>query len=236
MKKLLVLITIVFALMSSSCDLFYQDVSGYLSEEPYIGSLLYTCSADKTYYSVSGTKNTSGEVAPLAMYEALPVTHIQQNAFQGNKNITSFTIPNSITFIGEGCFSGCTSLKRVIIPITVETIGTNAFSGCSSIEIFVEGYESTDWYSNWNGGATVHQKKGTNWHAISFDTQGGEAIAAMPVKNEENIYAKDLPTPKKSGSAFDYWYYKDGQIENKFDNDFVSATITSDKIMVAKWK
>ncbi|MCF6279663.1 MAG: leucine-rich repeat domain-containing protein [Flavobacteriaceae bacterium] len=58
------------------------------------------------------------------------VTHIGNNAFQGNVStgdqITSVTIPNSVTIIGTSAFS-YNLLSSVVIPNTITSIGISAF-------------------------------------------------------------------------------------------------------------
>ena len=61
------------------------------------------------------------------------MTNIGANAFQGCGNLTSITIPNSVTSIEGNTFSGCTSLTSVIIPNSVTSIGSSAFWGCKSL-------------------------------------------------------------------------------------------------------
>ena len=63
------------------------------------------------------------------------VTEIGAWAFKDCYNLTSITIPNSVTSIGEGAFADCYNLTSITIPNSVTTIGTCAFRG-------------TRWYAN----------------------------------------------------------------------------------------
>ena len=83
------------------------------------------------------------------------VTNIYRTPFAANNNITSLTIPASITAIsglsdmkalqsvtfqgditsiGSYAFSGCSSLTSITIPASIQTIENSAFAGCSSLE------------------------------------------------------------------------------------------------------
>lgn len=61
------------------------------------------------------------------------ITSIGQQAFAACEGLTSITIPNSVTSIGEGAFTGCYSLTSVIIPDSVTSIERAAFSSCSGL-------------------------------------------------------------------------------------------------------
>jgi hypothetical protein len=63
-----------------------------------------------TVYSVSKGTVTSGAVIIPATYNGLPVTGIHSFA---NTNITSITIPASVTYISEGAFRECESLTSI---------------------------------------------------------------------------------------------------------------------------
>lgn len=63
-----------------------------------------------------------------------PVTAIADNAFKGNKTVTTITIPKSITTVGDNAFKNCTKLTTVTLPAKVESIGDNAFAGCKSLK------------------------------------------------------------------------------------------------------
>ena len=61
------------------------------------------------------------------------VTSIGSSAFKDCNGLTSVTIPDSVTSIGDKAFYGCSSLTSVTIPDSVTSIGNSAFSGCSSL-------------------------------------------------------------------------------------------------------
>ena len=54
-------------------------------------------------------------------------------AFYNCKQLTTVTLPTSLTTIGSMFFYNCSSLTSVTIPPTVTTIGGSAFSGCTSL-------------------------------------------------------------------------------------------------------
>ena len=58
---------------------------------------------------------------------------IETHAFAYCKNLTSITIPNSMTYIGNRSFRDCSSLTAVTIPNSVTVIRGYAFYGCSSL-------------------------------------------------------------------------------------------------------
>lgn len=58
---------------------------------------------------------------------------IADGAFQGASNVTTITIPESITHIGNGAFQGASNLTTVTIPENVEYIGDRAFYNCSKM-------------------------------------------------------------------------------------------------------
>ena len=54
--------------------------------------------------------------------------------FYNCNNLTSVTIPNTVTSIGNSAFAGCVNLTTVTIPNSVKSIGSFAFSGCKKLK------------------------------------------------------------------------------------------------------
>jgi len=94
--------------------------------------LAFTLNADGKGYSVAKGTVTSGAVVIPATYNNLPVTAIGAQAFVGTQ-ITTLTIPNSVTSIGGTAFNNCTSLTSVTIPSSVTSIADWAFNNCTSL-------------------------------------------------------------------------------------------------------
>ncbi len=58
------------------------------------------------------------------------ITVIGEDAFLGNKQITSVVVPEGVETIEDGAFWMCLSLKNVVLPSTLRKIGENAFNSC----------------------------------------------------------------------------------------------------------
>ena len=99
--------------------------------------LVFTLSQDGTEYFVTDYTGTAAEVYVPATHEGLPVTTIRHygdgDAFAYCKQLTSVTLPDSITSIGGGAFLACSQLTSVTLPESVVRIEDGAFSGCTEL-------------------------------------------------------------------------------------------------------
>jgi hypothetical protein len=94
---------------------------------------LYETNADGISVTITGYANTvpSDLVIPRNI-NGLTVTAIGENAFAVQPDLTSVTIPSTVTSIGEGAFSP-SGLTNVTIPYGVTNIGDGAFSSCGGL-------------------------------------------------------------------------------------------------------
>lgn len=83
-------------------------------------------------YTLTETVLTDGSACSGAVTIGAGVTSIADSAFADNTNLTSVTIPTSVTTIGMGAFYG-TALTSVTIPNSVTTLEENAFFGNESL-------------------------------------------------------------------------------------------------------
>ena len=90
----------------------------------------------------------SGDVAIPDRFGDYPVVAIGDYAFYWCQNLTSITIPDSVTSIGNKAFYYCTGLTNIIIPDSVTSIGDYAFSACDSLTSITAGSNNTVYKSD----------------------------------------------------------------------------------------
>ena len=106
---------------------YYADIV-YNGGKTVIGDFIFS-DQDKTLVKYTGN---GGDITLPENFNGDNYT-IGGNVFAGNSNLTSVTIPNSVTSIGASAFSGCSGLTSVTIPNSVTSIGAGTFSGCSGL-------------------------------------------------------------------------------------------------------
>lgn len=111
-------------------------------------SLEYTVSSNEA--CITGCKGIGTSLVIPESIDGFTVTSIAENAFEGNSNIRSCVIPDSVKKVGAKAFRACPQLSEISIGSGVSDIGEYAFTACpelSNIEVDAE----NNIYSNIKG-------------------------------------------------------------------------------------
>lgn len=128
--------------------LIVASAGDFVSSAPYSAETMTASAEDYTegtyesltyqkydnYITISGCDNSATEVNIPAKIEGMPVTQIDDFSFSQCYNLTSVTIPDSVTLIGWQAFYKCTSLESIVIPDSVVSLRQSAFSSCTSLK------------------------------------------------------------------------------------------------------
>lgn len=91
--------------------------------------MLYTDEEDNGYAVITGIGTCAErELIIPSVIGGLPVKEIAENAFKGNLNIYSVSIPAGVKKIGDSAFRGCENLYTILLPQGVEEMGLGAFT------------------------------------------------------------------------------------------------------------
>lgn len=129
-RKILLLLALVFTLamtcvVMSNATTYKDD---YFTYTTVTGGVSIS-SADDDYMT--------GEIVIPETYKTDDLTYnvvaIAAKAFNYCEEITSITIPESVTKIGDEAFMGCDGLVKVVIPESVKYIGNKAFKYCDRL-------------------------------------------------------------------------------------------------------
>ena len=137
----------------------HSYVADYTDPIPYSEGLAYNLLDDGSYAVYDLGACTDDDIDIPYTHLGMPVTAICDDAFKGETDIVSVTIPESVTSIGMRAFLGCANLASVDIPDSVTSIGAYAFDECASltnltipngIKLYSEGLA----YSGYAGGSS----------------------------------------------------------------------------------
>ena len=95
----------------------------------------YVTDSDRTKHKVVALGTSAFENCKDLTSITIPdsVTSIGQYAFYDCKGLTSITIPDSVTRIIDNAFSNCTVLTSITIPDSVTSIGSDVFGNCTGL-------------------------------------------------------------------------------------------------------
>ncbi len=283
-SRVLFFVCLLVAVFFFSCDLFFVDVSGFLTESPgggvsaidsdsvndeavgepelphlglVVNGITYTLNEDGTYSVTSfdpsygdGIVNIPEKVNGVLVtkigagafqnnthitevFLSDSITIIESNAFSGSENLTQISLGSGIQIIGDNVFA-FTALDTIIFPDSVTVVGSNIFEGNNSVEIFLDDPKanSMTWGTNWNqGGNEVHEA--LIWHKISFNSNGGNLVAPIPILESEKLQVAALTEPQKGGLIFEGWYSEPDLREAARVGS--TTVVTGDVTFHAKW-
>ena len=129
----------------SSLEAEIEKLNNQLAQET--NQLAYIVNKEKGFVAITGRQLSTETIIPKTL-EGYPVTEIREGAFQGDTELKSITIPDSVTSIGNYAFSGCSGLTSITIPDSVTSIGSGAFSDCNSLQYNV--YDNAYYLGNAN--------------------------------------------------------------------------------------
>ena len=101
---------------------------------PAVVQAQFTFITNNGSITITGYTGPGGAVAIPGMINGYTVTSIASDQQNGvfPPNVTSVTIPNTVTSIGASAFS-YSSLTNIVIPTSVTSVGQSAFSYCESL-------------------------------------------------------------------------------------------------------
>ena len=112
--------------------IYYQYNAKDITVSVTFGDNYYQTPGQDPYYDTyKGSISVPSEITYNG--RILPVKGIADRAFYNCNNLSSISLPNTITSIGSSAFEGCTNLSSISLPTTITSIGSNAFKDCVSL-------------------------------------------------------------------------------------------------------
>ncbi|MBQ9563059.1 MAG: leucine-rich repeat domain-containing protein [Lachnospiraceae bacterium] len=93
--------------------------------------------SDDGTYCVIEYEGDEAEVVIPERYGIYPITVLYDGLFAGHSEITSVTIPDTVTDLGEFLFDGCENLKKVKLPSKLKALWGQTFARSGLEEVWL---------------------------------------------------------------------------------------------------
>ena len=177
----------------------WKNFTNYYGGEVIADGITYRIDENDAMVAAAEATLTEANIPSSVEFEGnqYPVIKINDEVFSGNTNLTSVTLPESLTTLGREAFSFCKSLKTIKIPSGVTAIPVRCFYGCSSLESVTIPVGVTD-----IGGAAF---SGCNLKALTLP-ESLEAIGYNAFSGNRSLKSVNIPTKVKTieEHAFSY--------------------------------
>lgn len=117
-----------------TCLLVLAAAAGMAQETAVIDGVKYLLDGGK-----ASVMQQSGLTGDIVIPETVrhdktdyTVTTVQDNAFSGN-DITSISLPNTVSVMGDACFESCSRLESVTLPAGLTSLGNSCFYDCRNL-------------------------------------------------------------------------------------------------------
>ncbi len=216
MKKITRIISVLLAVVLIAGIVTVAPFSVSAAESGSFGSFSWTL--DNGTLTIKGTGSMDSS-APYGIWDApwgtgvkkvvinSGATDIAHQAFMDCAELTSVTIPSTVTKVCDLAFYGCESLNNVNISSVTE-IGNQAFQGCLSLSditfsnnlsvVKLNAFESTAWYSSQSGmiyaGSVAYEYKGEDCPETIVLRDGTKGIASRAFYVKSGL--KNLTVPE----------------------------------------
>ena len=159
--------------------------------------------------SITDYTGSATELTIPSEIDGYVVSVIGMSAFYNCINLTSVTIPNSVTKIENSAFWNCTDLTSIAIPESVTEIGSSAFLNCNNLKditlpdsitkIGSEAFYNTAWYNDQTEGVVYAGKVAYDYkgempeNTLIILKNGTKGIAESAFENCTNLISITIP-------------------------------------------
>ena len=114
----------------------WKNFANYYGGEVIADGITYRIDDNGAMVAAAEATLTEANIPSSVEFEGnqYPVIKINDRVFSGNTNLTTVTLPESLTTLGSYAFSSCKSLKTIKISSGVTAIPDHCFYECSSLD------------------------------------------------------------------------------------------------------